>query len=77
MPGEVFREGGIVVTVHVERGGRHHEPLCHVRWQGGEASVRLPDLTVLSGTPLDRRVREVLARHLDGVVRRWQQDNAQ
>lgn len=75
MPAEVFREGGIVVTVHVERGGRHHEPHCHVRWQRAESSVRLPDLVVLEGALLDRRVRQVLLRHLDEVIRRWQQDN--
>lgn len=75
-PGEVFREGGVVVSVHMERGGRRHAPHCHVRWQDGDASVRLPDLVVLDGDALPRRVRHTLLAHLDEVIERRERDNS-
>ncbi|MDT0630937.1 DUF4160 domain-containing protein [Rubrivirga sp. S365] len=41
---------GLVVYLYFYDEGQHHEPHVHVKYQGEEAALRIPDGEVLDGT---------------------------
>src|SRR5205823_6478478 len=65
----VVREGNISIRVHREGGEPHHWPHCHVEWPDGATSIRIPQGEIIIGTPLPRRVVEVVERTYNGCDR--------
>lgn len=73
----VIRFRNVSVFILDERGGRHHEPHCHVKWSGKICSIRLRDLEVLAGDPLPRDLRELLDGHKDELWSMWRMMNGE
>ncbi|MGH2530736.1 MAG: DUF4160 domain-containing protein [Thermomicrobiales bacterium] len=61
--------------MYAEEGNRHHLPHCHVQWDRGAASIRLPELTRLAGDTLPLGARELLRAHEQDIIDTWNKYN--
>lgn len=73
----VLRLGSINVIVHIERAERHHHAHFHVEGLRLSSSVRIPDLLVLDGDSLPRRVRLLLRDNMEAIRLAWNELNPQ
>jgi hypothetical protein len=71
----VVQRGRFSVYVYDERGERHHEPHCHVRWSDGEATVGLRTLNVLAGAALPALARRLVEDHEAEINAAWDRLN--
>ena len=66
---------GIIVSMYFLDNKRHHTPHIHVKYQGEEVVVSIPDGTVVEGAITESTMRLLLAWieiHKDELVADWE-----
>ena len=66
---------GIIVSMYFLDNKRHHAPHIHVKYQGQEVVVRIPDGVVLEGQISESKMKLLLAWieiHKDELVADWE-----
>jgi hypothetical protein len=66
---------GIIILMYFFDNKKHHQPHIHVKYQGEEAVIAIPDGTVLEGKLRSAKLRLVLAWieiHQDELMANWE-----
>lgn len=66
---------GVIVLMYFFDNKKHHQPHIHVKYQGEEAAIAIPDRTVLEGKLKSAKLKLVLAWieiHQDELMANWE-----